>query len=253
MFAFLRPAPAVPRLPVERIDAEYRRQRRSVFIGIFVGYAAFYLVRKNFALAIPDILKEYPQYSKAALGSAMTGLSIAYGVSKFIMGSVSDRSNPRWFMTLGLLASCAVTFVFGAVPAIYGSVGADHRPADAQRLVQRHGLASVRQGHGALVQHERARSDGGDLECRSQRGWGIGLNRHGPLWIDIASLIAIGFFVSGPIMIIGLHALDLVPKKAAGTAAGFTGFSATSLARRSPARAWAGSPTAGTGAAFSSP
>jgi OPA family glycerol-3-phosphate transporter-like MFS transporter len=51
-----------------------------------------------------------------------------------------------------------------------------------------------------------------------------GLNREGPLWIDIASLIAIGFFVYGPIMIIGLHALDLVPKKAAGTAAGFTGF-----------------------------
>jgi OPA family glycerol-3-phosphate transporter-like MFS transporter len=50
-----------------------------------------------------------------------------------------------------------------------------------------------------------------------------GLNRHGPLWIDIASLIAIGFFVYGPIMMIGLHALDLVPKKAAGTAAGFTG------------------------------
>ena len=51
-----------------------------------------------------------------------------------------------------------------------------------------------------------------------------GLNRHGPLWIDMAALIAIGFFVYGPIMIIGLHALDLVPKKAAGTAAGFTGF-----------------------------
>jgi sugar phosphate permease len=40
----------------------------------------------------------------------------------------------------------------------------------------------------------------------------------------MAALIAIGFFVYGPIMIIGLHALDLVPKKAAGTAAGFTGF-----------------------------
>jgi OPA family glycerol-3-phosphate transporter-like MFS transporter len=37
-------------------------------------------------------------------------------------------------------------------------------------------------------------------------------------------LIAIGFFIYGPIMMIGLHALDLVPKKAAGTAAGFTGF-----------------------------
>jgi OPA family glycerol-3-phosphate transporter-like MFS transporter len=51
-----------------------------------------------------------------------------------------------------------------------------------------------------------------------------GFNRHGPLWVDIAALITIGFFIYGPIMLIGLHALELVPKKAAGTAAGFTGF-----------------------------
>jgi len=50
------------------------------------------------------------------------------------------------------------------------------------------------------------------------------LNINGPLWIDYVALIAIGFLVYGPIMLIGLHALDLVPKKAAGTAAGFTGF-----------------------------
>jgi OPA family glycerol-3-phosphate transporter-like MFS transporter len=50
------------------------------------------------------------------------------------------------------------------------------------------------------------------------------LNAKGPLWIDYAALISIGFLIYGPIMIIGLHALDLVPKKAAGTAAGFTGF-----------------------------
>jgi len=50
------------------------------------------------------------------------------------------------------------------------------------------------------------------------------LNLKGPLWIDYAALIAIGFLIYGPIMMIGLHALDLVPKKAAGTAAGFTGF-----------------------------
>ncbi len=50
------------------------------------------------------------------------------------------------------------------------------------------------------------------------------LNLKGPLWIDYAALIAIGFLIYGPIMLIGLHALDLVPKKAAGTAAGFTGF-----------------------------
>ena len=36
-------------------------------------------------------------------------------------------------------------------------------------------------------------------------------------------LIGIGFLIYGPVMLIGVYALDLVPKKAAGTAAGFTG------------------------------
>lgn len=38
------------------------------------------------------------------------------------------------------------------------------------------------------------------------------------------SLIAIGFFIYGPVMLIGVQALDLAPKNAAGTAAGLTGF-----------------------------
>ena len=76
-----------------------------------------------------------------------------------------------------------------------------------------------------------------------------GLNSKGPLWIDIACLIIIGFFIYGPIMLIGLHALDLVPKKAAGTAAGFTGFFGYVFgsALRGDG-AWAGSPITGAGA-----
>jgi OPA family glycerol-3-phosphate transporter-like MFS transporter len=41
--------------------------------------------------------------------------------------------------------------------------------------------------------------------------------------IDNIALITIGFLIYGPVMLIGVHALDLVPKKAAGTAAGLTG------------------------------
>ncbi len=48
-------------------------------------------------------------------------------------------------------------------------------------------------------------------------------NPAGNPWIDNLALIAIGFLIYGPVMLIGVHALDLVPKKAAGTAAGFTG------------------------------
>ena len=44
------------------------------------------------------------------------------------------------------------------------------------------------------------------------------------LSVVIGSLIAIGFLIYGPVMLIGVQALDLAPKNAAGTAAGLTGF-----------------------------
>ena len=44
------------------------------------------------------------------------------------------------------------------------------------------------------------------------------------LTLVIISLIGIGFFIYGPVMLIGVQALDLAPKNAAGTAAGLTGF-----------------------------
>jgi OPA family glycerol-3-phosphate transporter-like MFS transporter len=49
------------------------------------------------------------------------------------------------------------------------------------------------------------------------------LNPYGKL-IDHIAFISIGFFIYGPVMLIGVHALDLAPKNASGTSAGFTGF-----------------------------
>jgi OPA family glycerol-3-phosphate transporter-like MFS transporter len=384
-------APAVAPVPAERVDATYRRLRLEVFAGIFVGYAAYYLVRNNLALAIPDILRDYPQRTKAELGTALTGLSIAYGFSKFLMGSVSDRSNPRYFLPLGLFLSAAIMAACGLVKGIYASLGLlvalqtlngwvqgmgwppcgktmvhwfstrergrtvslwnvahnigggvvatlavagvalfhdwgakfyfnalvaaalgvfvyllmrdtpqscglppieEHRDdyppdysADHERTLGfreifldhvltnrslwaiaianafvyfvRYGVVnwiptyletakgfSFRQSSFAWTLYEFAAIPG-TLAC----GWMsdkvfkgrrapatilfmsltlvavivYALNLNGPIWIDYASLVAIGFLIYGPIMIIGLHALDLVPKKAAGTAAGFTG------------------------------
>src|SRR5512136_168319 len=122
MIGLLKPAPHIQPLPASRVEPEYRRLRRQVFLGIFIGYAAYYLVRNNLALAIPDILREHPEYSKAMLGTALTGLSIAYGLSKFLMGSVSDRSNPKYFLPLGLLLSSAILCVCGFAKAVYTSL-----------------------------------------------------------------------------------------------------------------------------------
>jgi OPA family glycerol-3-phosphate transporter-like MFS transporter len=382
----------VASVPVANVDREYKRHRRSVYAGIFIGYAGYYLVRNNLALAIPDILAEYPQYSKADLGLALTGLSISYGISKFLMGSVSDRSNPKYFLPLGLLLSCALMAAMGAFKAVYASLALVVVLQIANGWVQGMGWPpcgksmvhwfSTRErglvvsfwnvGHnvggglvatfalwGVTLFHdwgakfyfnaaiaaavallvfflmrdtpaayglppvEEYKNDypphyasgaertftyreifvehvltnkylwaiaianafiyfvrygvvnwiptylqtaKGFSFSQSSTGWALyefaaipgtiacgwmsdkvfkgrrapatilfmaltlvavvayWLNLHGPLWIDYVALFSIGFLIYGPIMIIGLHALDLVPKQAAGTAAGFTGF-----------------------------
>jgi len=391
MIGILKPAAFATPLSAQRVDPTYRLLRRRVFAGIFVGYAGYYLVRNNLALAIPDILREHPGYTKTALGSALSGLSLAYGVSKFLMGSVSDRSNPKYFLPLGLLLSSALMAAFGLIPAVSASlllIGAIELlngwvqgmgwPPCGKSMV--HWFSTRERGRtvsvwntahnigGALVANfaflgvllfhdwhakfyfnaliaatvamgvwflledtpqsrglppiEEYKNDyppgyseadertlgfgeilfacvlrnrllwalaAANAFCyfvrygvenwiptyletakgfsfkESSIGWSLyewaaipgtiacgwisdtwfkgkrapatilfmaltliavvvyWLNGKGPLWIDYAALIAIGFLIYGPIMIIGLHSLDLVPKKAAGTAAGFTG------------------------------
>ncbi len=121
MFSFLRASPPAPRIDSARTDAEYRKLRWQVFAGVFIGYAAYYLIRKNFSLAIPYLIDEYG-FTKADLGTVGVALSLAYGFSKFIMGNVSDRSNPKYFITIGLLGSATVSLIFGLVPGVLSSI-----------------------------------------------------------------------------------------------------------------------------------
>ena len=118
MWKFLQPAAHKPELPAEKVDKEYSRLRRQVFWGIFIGYAGYYLVRKNFSIAMPAL--ESMGYDKADLGWALSAVSIAYGISKFVMGTVSDRSNARVFIPLGLIASALIMIFMGVMP--WGSI-----------------------------------------------------------------------------------------------------------------------------------
>ncbi len=120
MIGPLKPPAHRAELPPERANSAYRRLRLQVFLGIFVGYAGYYFVRRNFTLAMPDLIEL--GYSKADLGLALSGVSIAYGLSKFVMGSVSDRSNARAFMSLGLVCSALVMIFMGTVPVATSSV-----------------------------------------------------------------------------------------------------------------------------------
>ncbi|MEN6452938.1 MAG: MFS transporter, partial [Prolixibacteraceae bacterium] len=120
MIKFLRPAAFKEPVPESRVDKDYKRLRFQVFMGIFIGYAGYYLVRKNFSLAMPDLVQE--GFSKAELGFALSGVSIAYGLSKFLMGNVSDRSNARIFLPLGLVLSAITMIVMGVSPLATSSI-----------------------------------------------------------------------------------------------------------------------------------
>ncbi|MCD5322137.1 MULTISPECIES: glycerol-3-phosphate transporter [Pontibacillus] len=120
MFDFFKPASAKERLPDEQVDAEYKKLRLQVFLGIFIGYAGYYLIRKNFSLAIPYLTEE--GFSKGELGLALSAISIAYGISKFVMGTVSDRSNARYFLATGLILSAIINLSIGFIPFFTSSI-----------------------------------------------------------------------------------------------------------------------------------
>lgn len=116
----LAPAPHKPLLPADKINSRYSYLRWQVFLGIFIGYAGYYLVRKNFSLVMPDLIDM--GYTKAQLGIVAAAVSISYGLSKFLMAGISDRSNARVFLTLGLLLSAFVLLGFGTIPFLTSSV-----------------------------------------------------------------------------------------------------------------------------------
>jgi len=120
MFFSLKPAPHKPQLPEKQIDPTYRRLREQVFLGTFIGYAGYYLLRKNFSLAMPYLVEQ--GYSKTQLGVAFSAVALSYGFSKFLMGNVSDRSNARKFLPLGLVLSAGVCFLLGLCPLATSSV-----------------------------------------------------------------------------------------------------------------------------------
>lgn len=328
MWNFLAPPAFKPEQTGSEADERYRRLRWQVFIGIFIGYAGFYIVRKNFSMAIP-MLAPFG-FEKGELGVVLSMNAIAYGFSKFVMASISDRSNAQRFLPLGLILA-AISMMFMIVPvqwigadnkglaialmavlnflvgwfngmgwppcgrvmthwfsikergtwmsfwncahnvggalvgpmAVYGAAwfgswfyGADEKsyfligtylfPAAVAILIAIIAYSMIRdtpQSCG-LSSIEKWRNDYADTyDEKSEKVFHgrralptilfmivvavlivIYWQNFTNINVVIGCLIGIGFFIYGPVMLIGVQALDLAPKNVAGTAAGLTGF-----------------------------
>jgi sugar phosphate permease len=109
----LKRAPDVPRLSEQEILSQFPRRRLQVFYSVYLGYAAFYLIRKNISIALPLLMKQL-QVSKTQMGMILSLFNAVYAIAKLVNGPWCDRSNPRYFMTVGLLGAAVANILFGA-------------------------------------------------------------------------------------------------------------------------------------------
>ncbi|KEH96729.1 MFS transporter [Clostridium botulinum] len=118
MISFLKPAPKVKRLPEDKIKASYKKYRIRMFIMIIIGYMSYYLVRKNFAIASP-LLVQNLHFSKTEIGLISSAFAISYGLSKFILGTLADKSHIRNYLCTGLLASAIINICLGFTKSLW--------------------------------------------------------------------------------------------------------------------------------------
>ncbi len=110
---FLKPAEHIKEIEdAKTVKKEYRYWRARIFYGMFVGYIFYYFTRKSFTFAMPALMADLG-LDKAQLGILGSVLYIVYGLSKFASGVMSDQSNPRYFMAIGLIITGVANILFG--------------------------------------------------------------------------------------------------------------------------------------------
>jgi OPA family glycerol-3-phosphate transporter-like MFS transporter len=111
---FFAPPPPVPQLPDAEVARVYPGYRWRALEATFIGYALYYLCRGNNVSVVTHEMHESLHYTREMIGTIAAITSLTYGLSKFLMGAVSDRSDPRKFMSVGLAMTAICNFAFGA-------------------------------------------------------------------------------------------------------------------------------------------
>ncbi len=91
----------------------FKYWRTRIMYSMMIGYAGYYLLRQNFAMAMPFMSSELG-YSKTELGAVISLAAIFYGVGKGLAGYLGDRMNARYMMAFGLVMSAFMNICMGA-------------------------------------------------------------------------------------------------------------------------------------------
>ena len=90
----------------------FKRWQMRTILCAMIGYALFYFIRKNLAIALPSIEADLG-ISKVQLGVFLTLHGLLYGFSRLFNGMWADRTSARVFMISGLMLSVLMNVCFG--------------------------------------------------------------------------------------------------------------------------------------------
>ncbi len=102
----------------EEVKGLYKYWRWRIFYGMYIGYVFYYFTRKSLTFAMPVLMQDLG-LQISDLGILSSVLSITYGMSKFLSGMLSDKSNPRFFMGIGLILTGFFNICFGMTSSIF--------------------------------------------------------------------------------------------------------------------------------------
>jgi len=83
-----------------------------VFWLLWTAYASYYLCRVNFAVAQPAILKEFPSWTAAQIGTIPSTYALFYAAGQMINGTLCMRLGARRMMTVALLVASGTNLAF---------------------------------------------------------------------------------------------------------------------------------------------
>lgn len=116
---FLKEAPHAPEIQDrEVVKQQYKYWRWRIFCGMYAGYVFYYFTRKSFTFAMPALMQDLG-LELSDLGILSSILSLSYGLSKFLSGLIADRSNPQFFMSIGLILTGVFNILFGMSSSVF--------------------------------------------------------------------------------------------------------------------------------------
>lgn len=92
------------------MEDKLKNYQISIFTTLFIGYACYAYNRKSVSLALPRLMEEGLDKNQAGL--IISSQNVAYAISKFLGGILSDRVSSRLLFSSGLTACGLVTLLF---------------------------------------------------------------------------------------------------------------------------------------------